>query len=67
MNEVAELCQVSRKTVSALWKEGRKQVEDGSFPVSLVSKRKKSGRKRKNFAENFEKIKGAPLNQRSTL
>jgi len=50
--------------VSALWKEGRKQVEDGIFPISLASK---SGRKRKNFAENFEKIKDAPLNQRSTL
>jgi len=44
-----------------------RRQEDGIFPVRVASKSKNSGRKRKNFAENLEKMKDVPLNQRSTL
>lgn len=68
INEVAKDVGVTRLTVSKIWKMAQGQYNEGKISADVSSKKKKKcGRKPKDYSENISKIKNIPFNQRSTI
>lgn len=68
INDVATAFQVSRLTVSRIWHTAQAQYREGKICADVSSKKKKKcGRKRKDYSNNLAQIKNTPFNRRGTL
>lgn len=68
INETATVFDVSRLTVSKIWREAQKQYQSGLLSADVSSKKRGNcGRKRKDYSTNISNIKNVPLNSRSTI
>ena len=67
IKQVATEFQVSRLTVSNLWKRGKDSIAAGNSYMDVSSRKSNCGRKRKDYTEKLNVIDNVPLNQRSTV
>ena len=67
INAVAGQFNVSRLTVSNLWKRGKESIASGNQYMDISSRKSRCGRKRKDYTEELRGIVNVPLNQRSTV
>lgn len=68
INETAAAFDVSRLTVSNIWREAKSQIQSGALCADVSSKKKGNcGRKRKDYSANINNIENIPLNKRSTI
>ena len=64
INIVAADFEVSRLTVSKIWHIAKKQYSEGKISADVSSnKKKKCGRKRKDYSENLANMKNIPMNR----
>lgn len=68
INTVAAEFAVSRLTVSKIWYIAKKQYSEGQISADVSSKKKKKcGRKRKDYSENLATMKNIPMNRRGSI
>ena len=68
INDAAAKFDVSRLTISRIWKRARSSIDRGDVCIDVSSRKAgRSGRKRKDWSENLDKMKDIPLAQRGTL
>jgi len=65
--EDAPKFEVSRQTISKVWKKAKIQFNKGNIYADVSSNKNKCGRKRKNYSKNFNQMKEIPLNHRGTI
>lgn len=57
----------NRNTIALIWKRACNSYSTGNRCANVDSLKKNCGRKRKDYTENFARMKDVPLNKRSTL
>ena len=68
INIVATDFEVSRLTVSKIWHIAKKQYSEGQISADVSSnKKKKCGRKRKDYSKNLANMKNIPMNRRGSI
>ena len=67
INEISAKYNVSRVSISKLWRNASDQLRRGEIVVDSSSMKRNCGRKKKNYDDKLKDIKNIPLNRRGTL
>lgn len=65
--QVARKFDVSRLTITRIWKRAKEQYRKANVCVNVASRKRNYSRKRKNYSKKLDKIKQIPLNRRGPI
>ena len=67
IRNAAEKFNLHRNTVGTIWRSAKKKLAEGSTAFDVSSKKKRNGRKRKNWDAEIENIKNIPGSEKLSL